>query len=894
MKKSVLIIGNYLNGLIKYLKQNNIHCDEVIDSCSPLAMAGQSNQSYYNLSEDIETPMLTVLNIKKNLTQMLSHDEKNFCSNYNLQPLGKEVRKKNSADYIIVMNSFAICPLYEKKGVVYSELWQDSEFIRSIHNDNSFIKRTFPFDEDFNWKFYYMKFIDAVKSEYDRKHIIFIKCNCAAWYMNEHDIKAFDAVRSMRFRNMIEEIDNYFIENTHCIVIDEHFSHIPPKADSMRQFPYILMSDYTSNKIGEKIVDAINESSKIETPMVQKSSCRLCERLFNRLSSDILNKNRNFISEIENEWLSVNDLKNPEYGEKSEFYSDLAKLDYFIGGEYEHTLSNYALMIIPLIKKGERKLNVELMELYTRYFRLDINDAIAAYMMFEYSAGQKRKFKGIAENFLRNSNFVPLKSAERLLEKNIDFLKGYPYLKIDIPEIAEQNKAYIMLENNSMLVIDPGSENVFSKVDDIFKNDFDYKQILDNGLCCPIEYADALTYSYEYYTEKARRGCGDKPTYLKFESISSFLDTLNYIDYSALLSNEKFVFSFSESDLKVPPDFVPSVDFTVFMDPDTVIVRVQNGLADQICHYMLGQAISELTKRRVIYYDLSCADFNGCELRKFAKKEIEIFSDKISRRLSLIGNDPTMKYIRKINDYTLVTDNGYFESMFKKIWWETAGYICRDLKKYLNTRLPYSYYYRLIGLHNLVSVFPCELSDYIEFPPFLKEEHKNISDEMQSCDAVVIHVRRGDIVTVGWDTDCDYYIEAIQRLLSFTQYENKKYFVFSDDIQWCKEHCDEIGLSLIKNSKIYFMEGNSFDESFRDIQLMSLGKIMIIGDSNFSRTAAMLNKNCEIMYCGNKKFFDTYQQYVRKNKYNEDVYPFSKDYSRPYVYMKPKKLSQHE
>ena len=675
MKKRVQIIGNYLNELNSVLKEHDIICENVIDACSPFAMAGKSEQCYLEHCEDQNTPMLTFLNIKKNLSQLLSHDEKNFCSNLNLQPIGKEVRKKNSSEYIIVMNSFAVCPLYEKNGVVYSELWEETEFIKSIRKDKSFKKRTFPFADDFNWKFYYDFFIDAIKREYDRKHIIFIKCNCSQWYMDGQNICHFDAARSSRYRNMITKIDDYFIEKTHCIVIDEQFNHIPPKSDPNRQFPYILMSKNTASEIGKKIAEIINCDAVFDNnfPSIPRNSSELYERLLRKLSSDSIKENRDSISKIERYWLLADDLRAPEY-EGNRFFTELLKLEPFLNGERDYNLSDYLLENISALKSGEAEVDIDLIETYTKLFRLDINDVIAVYTLSICSSQRKGDFRNIAANFLNNSDFLLLNSSEELFNINVAYLKKYPYLNVELPSSRDSNKAYINLENNSILIINPESKNPFIKIDNLIKDDFDYTAIVNNGYFCPIEYADALTYSYEFYAEKARNGDGAKPTYLKFESIEHFFNTLNYINYEELLSNENFVFYFQDTDALVPEAYTPNVDFTLFMDPDTVIVRVQNGLADQICHYMLGQAIASLTERRVIYYDLSCIDFNGCELRKFAKNEIELFSDKISKRLSLIGTDPSMKHIKKINDYTLVTDNGYFESMFKKIWWETAGY----------------------------------------------------------------------------------------------------------------------------------------------------------------------------------------------------------------------------
>ena len=78
----------------------------------------------------------------------------------------------------------------------------------------------------FNWKFYYDKFIDAILSEYDNEHIILMRTNSAQWYMEENVIRQFEE-KSKEYRNAIEEIDEYFIQKTHCHIINDLFSQIP-------------------------------------------------------------------------------------------------------------------------------------------------------------------------------------------------------------------------------------------------------------------------------------------------------------------------------------------------------------------------------------------------------------------------------------------------------------------------------------------------------------------------------------------------------------------------------------------------------------------------------------------------------------------------------------------
>jgi len=69
---------------------------------------------------------------------------------------------------------------------------------------------------------------------------------------------------------------------------------------------------------------------------------------------------------------------------------------------------------------------------------------------------------------------------------------------------------------------------------------------------------------------------------------------------------------------------------------------------------------------------------------------------------------------------------------------------------------------------------------------------------------------------------------------------NATYFVFSDDIDWCKTNAEELGFGFA-NGRVVYVEGNVKGRNYVDIQLMSLCHWMIISKSAFSYLAALLN-----------------------------------------------------
>jgi hypothetical protein len=122
------------------------------------------------------------------------------------------------------------------------------------------------------------------------------------------------------------------------------------------------------------------------------------------------------------------------------------------------------------------------------------------------------------------------------------------------------------------------------------------------------------------------------------------------------------------------------------------------------------------------------------------------------------------------------------------------------------------------------------------------EDGTNFSElisEIKKTNSISIHVRRGDFLTSGgiyqFANVCtlSYYQKAIELIVK--EVENPHFYVFSNDLEWCKSN-----LSL---DVVTFVDCNKGVDSWRDMQLMSLCKYNINANSSFSWWGAWLNKN---------------------------------------------------
>ncbi len=128
-----------------------------------------------------------------------------------------------------------------------------------------------------------------------------------------------------------------------------------------------------------------------------------------------------------------------------------------------------------------------------------------------------------------------------------------------------------------------------------------------------------------------------------------------------------------------------------------------------------------------------------------------------------------------------------------------------------------------------------------EFTPRKKLDRKNneILKKIQTNKSVSVHVRRGDYITnkdrVLKFIGINYYKEAIKKIDRLVQ--NPSYFIFSDDIEWCRENFKDL------KNRVYFIDYNKGKDAYKDMWLMSKCKHNIIANSTFSWWGAWLNQN---------------------------------------------------
>lgn len=277
------------------------------------------------------------------------------------------------------------------------------------------------------------------------------------------------------------------------------------------------------------------------------------------------------------------------------------------------------------------------------------------------------------------------------------------------------------------------------------------------------------------------------------------------------------------------------------------IVEFLGGLGNQMFQYVLFLKLQKLYKDDVkmdIDYYIKADCHNGFELDKIfniqrnfsnskeayyaGKNNVKAFSKNFILRLYYKWYYKWQLSKYAFSKATTEGVNVYFEEVYDPRWQYYSGY------------------WQNVGYFNGIED---KIKNAFRFPE-LDDKNKMLTKMMGETQSVSLHIRRGDYLLAKNSflqnicTD-EYYKNAIKYMEDHV--ENPHFFVFSNDIDWCKN-----SLCL---PRVTFVEGNEGVNSYKDMQLMSMCKNNIIANSSFSWWGAWLNDNKDKIICAPNKWY---------------------------------------
>lgn len=136
-----------------------------------------------------------------------------------------------------------------------------------------------------------------------------------------------------------------------------------------------------------------------------------------------------------------------------------------------------------------------------------------------------------------------------------------------------------------------------------------------------------------------------------------------------------------------------------------------------------------------------------------------------------------------------------------------------------------------------------EIRSTFVFPPFTDDQNRNMADILDSCNGVAIHARRGDMLAeLAPLYKHGYFRRAVKHIKHNVNNPVFIFFTNTGSIDWCRENEKTFGLDYSRD-KVYFVDWNAGEDSFRDMQLIGHCKHAIITNSSFGWWGAFFIQN---------------------------------------------------
>lgn len=136
-----------------------------------------------------------------------------------------------------------------------------------------------------------------------------------------------------------------------------------------------------------------------------------------------------------------------------------------------------------------------------------------------------------------------------------------------------------------------------------------------------------------------------------------------------------------------------------------------------------------------------------------------------------------------------------------------------------------------------------EIRSTFKFPPFTDERSIKMASMLDNCNSVAIHARRGDMLAgLAPLYEHGYFKRAVKYIRKKVKDPVFVFFTNTGSVEWCRNNQSTFGLDYSKD-KVFFVDWNTGEESYRDMQLMGHCKHAIITKSSFGWWGAYFINN---------------------------------------------------
>ena len=260
-----------------------------------------------------------------------------------------------------------------------------------------------------------------------------------------------------------------------------------------------------------------------------------------------------------------------------------------------------------------------------------------------------------------------------------------------------------------------------------------------------------------------------------------------------------------------------------------IVVKLMGGMGNQMFQYALGRSLS-IKYNTQLKIDLSFLKNKNMGTNfTYRDYDLNIFNmseDFEIGSVNLLGvNEPNFSYSQPLIDMIKSKmDEDVNNSFLLNGYWQTPKYF-QDIEDQIRTDFTFR--------------------DKVEEAD---ESIKEILNQIKSTNSVLLNVRRTDYLNTDYHGVMgDEYLKKGVELIE-SKIENPHYFLFSDDVEWCKDNIKFDNMTIVDHS----YKGDRFSYY---LQLMKNCKHFIIPNSSFAWWAAWLNEDSDKIVIAPEKWF---------------------------------------
>ena len=563
----ITMIGKYYIERIPEILGTDVETVIKVVGVSPFSIAAETKHKEYAVhTKDIGQK----IDLLKCLRQMISCKENEVFKDL-AKGGGKSYPKSNQSDFLIVDNTACVYDLIRpEQGVVYTlaRRWSfTDEQLYSLNQEEQKKRRISPYkDIDFNWKHYFDLYIKIILERFPSERILLITGTHNRFYLEKGTLNEYPK-DDERKREFLNEIDDYFISKTKCRILDIMDWSLSVRYEKW-MLPHGIIEGDTRFKMRDAILELLWKENGIYDRRVKKDFC-----FEHDLDID------HYLDTVP---LTVPNLAIQKFaGGGIQWKIDFLE-SYQNGEQFFKALEAKTVFGMEDIKQ---------IESYICNRNCRLNDILSIYILY-CKWSHSCQFGKIIDLLFESKSVVNF--SEKLAEKNKKILLAYGYISNEIinnlPAITNTVQ-FLKLTAEYYLKISKvrGTMEICRLHEDVDKNTF-----VELSYHCSMNHIVSVLSSYSIYIEKARRNEGKLP-FIVDVTYNELTESLAWMDYSFLLKNENILFHIKDIEESQKFECTCRVNFDFLFNESIRLVRIGDGLGDQLFLYMFAKTLEKAT-----------------------------------------------------------------------------------------------------------------------------------------------------------------------------------------------------------------------------------------------------------------------------------------------------------